>query len=1169
MRSKKQSSVFRSGLRRIFLCVIAATLCGSTMFLVRRTAASRFLSFPITLLPSSGQKSAEGVWQFGEEGGPQAPNGQQTPLRAFRRLQLNRAELAKVLQQAPLEVLANQQRPTLSLPMPDGTFQRFAIVESPIMAPELAARYPEIKTYAAHGIDDPTATSRFDWTYLGFHGIVLSAKGTVLIEPQNLTDHDDYLVYFQSSVIVDSAECDVTEADQSAALAQASAVAPKIQPKVVSGSNLRTYRLAVAATAEYTQAYGGGTVPGGLSAVTTTINLVDAIYEREVAVRLTLIANNDAIIFTNTATDGYTSDNVNSLFNENQTRLDSVIGSANYDVGHVFDGRLLGGGFSWQGLGSFNSVCNAASKGRGVDIFRSVSPTNLYAYYSAAHELGHQFNATHTFNTTNGTCGGQRSAATAYEPYDGSTIMGYRLACNPNDLNSTDTYFHNASIEQIVNYTTVGTGSGCPALTATGNNAPTVDAGPSYTIPMGTPFILTATGSDPNGDALTYGWEEFDLGPASPPDNDDGARPIFRSFLPTTSPSRTFPQLSSILSGFTPFGELLPSTMRTMNFRVTARDNRSGGGGINSAATQVNVRSDAGPFRVTGPAGGAIWNTGSTQAVTWNVASTNAGAVNAANVKITLSTDNGTTFPIVLANSTPNDGSEVVTIPGTPAGGSTARIKVEAVGNIFFNISSGFTITGSANTVPTISSFTPGSGSAGTNVTITGTNFINPTAVNFNGTSSLFTVNSTTEIVATVPIGATTGPISVTTASGTAVSTNNFVVNSQPQVQFNLSTYSVLEGPNASLTVFVTRSGDVSGFSTVDYRTTDTDTFTVNCAAKNGAAFARCDFGTVAGTINFSPGETSRNFVVPVVNDGYAEGNEIFGLVLSNPTGATLGSTSTATVTINDNETVDGANPILQTNAAGVAFFVRQHYLDFLGREPEPGEPWSAILNGCSDQFNTNPASPAISCDRIFVSGSFFGSPEFKDKGFYIIGMYRVTFNRLPTYVEFSVDLASISGTTAAEVFAKRAAYATSFVGRTEFTNFYGAMTNTQFVNALMGGSQGQNYNLTTITTRDPANPDTGNKVTLTSTDLINQLTAGTLTRAQVLRAIAQSDEITQNKEAVNAFVASQYFGYLRRTPDTAGFDNWVNHLRNHPNDFRTMINGFMNSSEYRLRFGP
>jgi len=387
-------------------------------------------------------------------------------------------------------------------------------------------------------------------------------------------------------------------------------------------------------------------------------------------------------------------------------------------------------------------------------------------------------------------------------------------------------------------------------------------------------------------------------------------------------------------------------------------------------------------------------------------------------------------------------------------------------------------------------------------------------------------------------------------------------------IQLSSASYSVLESGGA-VTITVNRSGNTGGTSTIDYQTTDTDTFTVNCATKQGQAFGRCDFGTVFGTLSFAAGETSKTFTIPIINDGYAEGNETFSAVLSNAVGATLGTPSTATVTINDNETVDAANPILQTNAAGIAFFVRQHYLDFLGREPEPGEPWSAILAGCSDQFNTDPNSPAKNCDRIFVSNSFFGSPEFKDKGFYIIGMYRVAFNRLPTYVEFSNDLASISGTTAAEVFARRAAYATSFVQRSEFTGIYTAKSNSEFVNFLMSGGQGQNYNLTSITTKDPANPDTGNKVTLTTADLISRLNAATMTRAQVLRAIAQSDEITVNKEAVNAFVASQYYGYLRRTPDTPGLNQWRTYLTANPNDFRTMVNGFVNSAEYRLRFGP
>src|SRR6266516_361050 len=383
-----------------------------------------------------------------------------------------------------------------------------------------------------------------------------------------------------------------------------------------------------------------------------------------------------------------------------------------------------------------------------------------------------------------------------------------------------------------------------------------------------------------------------------------------------------------------------------------------------------------------------------------------------------------------------------------------------------------------------------------------------------------------------------------------------------PTIQFQSANFSVNEG-GGSATVTVTRT-DSSGAATVDYKTTDTDTFTIGCAGNSsGAASGRCDFATSNDTLSFGVGEASKSFVVPIINDVHVEGPETFQVVLSNPMGLSLGATTTATVTIIDNDTGGASNPILAGDNAGIAFFVRQHYLDFLAREPEVGEPWSAILRGCADQFNFDPTSPSAGCDRLTVSGSFFGSPEFLNKGIYTIVFYRVAFIRLPEYIEFAPDLRSVTGTTAAETNAKRAAFANNFVLRPEFASL-AAMTNTNYVNTLMG-----RYGLSSITTPDPANPDGGVKVTLTSTDLTNRLNALTLTRAQVLRAIVQSDQVSLNFEAVNAFVASQYYGYLRRKPDTAGFNNWVTHLSQHPDDFRTMVHGFVNSVEYRLRFGP
>jgi hypothetical protein len=1095
------------------------------------------------------QDLSDPVWKFADETTSKSESqGIGRGIRAFRSIRLSRNAFHSIVDEAPLEFTpeANAKNSILSLPGADGMLSRFSIAESPIMAPELAARYPQIKTYSAQGIDDPAATARFDWTPTGFHGIVLSSKGTTLIEPASLSDVESYIVYSQGDVIVDSAECEVTTEDQEAAIARNVSLKQTADPRVSSGTALRTYRLAAATTAEYTQAYGGGTVAGGLAAVTTTINLVDAIYEREVAIRMILIANNDAIISTDTTTDGYTTDNVSSLIGENQTKLTSVIGAANYDVGHVFDGRLLSGGsFSWQGLGSFGVVCNNSTKARGVDIFRSLQPTNIYAYYSAAHELGHQFNATHTFNTTSGTCGGQRSSSTAYEPYNGSTIMAYRLACSPDDLASTDHYFHNASLEQIVNFTTGAGGSGCASLTATNNNAPTVDAGPSYTIPMGTPFTLTATGSDGDGDALTFGWEEFDLGAAAPPHTDDGARPIFRSFAPTASPARTFPRLADILNGFASPGETSPVTMRTMNFRVTARDNRSAGGGVNSAATQVFVRSDSGPFTVTQPASGATWSTGSSQTVMWNVANSNAAPVSCSNVRITLSTDGGFTFPIILANSTANDGSEVVTIPGTPSG--NARVRVEAVGNIFFNISRGFTVTGSANAAPTITGFTPNSGAAGASVTIDGTNFISPTAVTFNGVNATFTVNSTTQIVATVPGGATTGPISVTTAAGTAVSANNFTVlgSGAASIQLSASSYSVNEG-SEFLAITVTRTGDTSAPATVKYVTSDATDVNFNCNPSTagqitGAASRKCDYHILSGRLRFAAGESSKPIILSVVNDVYVEPSESLTITLSNPTGATLGIQNTATINITDNDTAGQANPI-----DGTAFFVRMLYVDLLSREPDPAgfAGWVHRIDFCGQ-----PGEPPPPCDRVTVGGDgFLRSGEFFDREFFVLRLYRVGLGRILIYPEVG-DLAYVSGfLTAGDLELNKQELVAEIMSRPEFSGIYNSLGNAAFVDKL----------IQTAAVPIPMSVRDG---------WVSALNGSSKTRAQVYRELSERQEVS-DRYLHEAQVVSCYYGFFTRNPDGA-YLTYLDRLDRGEINLGDLANAFINAAEYKQRFGP
>jgi hypothetical protein len=1056
----------------------------------------------------------------------------------YRSLSLDTIHLQSLLRRAPREFTpaANSpDAPIISLPMPDGSMQRFKIYDSPIMEEGLAARYPEIRTFSGQALDGSVTTTRFGWTPQGFHAILLTPRGTVLIEPEAPNQTSSYIAYFQGDVPAGAMECNVDVPADNDPLMAVKQIGESSK-LVSSGASLRTYRLAVAATAEYTQTYGGGTVAGGLAAVTTTVNLVNAVFERDVAVRLVLIANEDQIIFTDTATDGYTSDNVSALISENQTKLDTVIGSANYDIGHVFDGRPIGG-FQFQGQASLAVVCRSGFKGRGVNIVKGLPPSSTVAYYSAAHEMGHQFGASHTFNATSGTCGPQRSPSTAYEPGTGSTIMGYRFACAPEDMMSSDTYFHTASMEQIIAYTTGVNGGSCPVTTATGNTIPTVDAGLTFTIPQSTPFKLTATGSDPDGDSLTYCWEEFDLGNPGPPNTDDGTRPIFRSIAPAPDPERLFPSLGNILCpACITLGQSLPLTTRTMNFRVTVRDNRAGGGAASSDATQVNVRADAGPFTVNQPP--APWNVKTVQTVTWNVANTNNAPVSCDTVRITLSRDDGFTFPIILANSTPNDGSETVTIPGAPS--SFSRIKVEAVGNIFFNISPQFQINGAEDLVPTISSFSPDTGATSTAVTINGTNFINPSAVRFNGVAATFTVNSTTQIVANVPNGATSGPITVTTANGTATSVTFTVLGGSPTMQLSSSSYAVNEAAGF-LNVDVTR-GDSSGAATVNYATSDFAGLT-NCTIANGVGSERCDYASTVGTLRFAAGESSKSITIPIVNDALVEGNETFTVTLSGPTGTTLGTPQVATITINDNDSLPGLlNPI-----DDIPFFVTQQYIDFLGRLPDSVgfENWVATLNGCPNGGfgeNDNPG-----CDRVHVSAGFFQSVEFQGRGYFAYRFYEVALDRRPTYAEFVPDMAIVGGPQSpeSEVLSK-AAYTEAWTQRPEFKARYDALSNSAYVNAL----------------------ETNAEVTVSNKQaLIDALNSGQMTRGEVLRNIVESAAVG-DRFFNRAFVAMQYFGYLRRDPDTIGFQNWVDTLNADPSNFRHMIFGFLFSTEYRQRFG-
>jgi N-acetylneuraminic acid mutarotase len=626
----------------------------------------------------------------------------------YRTVRVDNAALAQALAAAPMEftAAASNNPGIIYLPMPDGTLARFRFEESPIMEPGLAAKLPTFKTYRAQGIDDPTASARFDWVSTGFHGMILGASGTVLIDPYARGNTTDYITYWKRDAAntAEAFRCNFKDPGSP------EPARTDVAPAVTSGTTLRTYRLALACTVEYATAVGGNTRAGAAAAEVTAMGRVNGVYERDLAIHMNIIANNLLITYAadntscggpcTTTNDPYTNDDGEVMLGENQTNINAVIGSANYDIGHVFS---TGGG----GIAQLAVPCGG-SKAMGVTGLPNPVGDGFWIDF-VAHEMGHQWGANHTFNGTVSNCGGgNRSATSAYEPGSGITIMAYAGICGNQNLaaHSIDT-FHVKSLESIVAYSQTGQGNGCAVPTATGNTAPTVTGPGNFTIPKGTPFTLTASATDPNGDSLTYDWEEYDLGPgtnAVPNTDADGlAKPILRPYAPTIGGTRIFPSMQFILNngnippnttgGFLT-GELLPSISRVMTFQVVARDNRASGGGINTATSAVTIVGTSGPFAITSPNSPVSIQRLTNFNVTWDVLGSSAQA---ANVKISLSTDGGTTFPTVLAANTPNDGSETVLIPDMLT--TTARIKIEAIGNIFFDITdTNFSITTTAPT---------------------------------------------------------------------------------------------------------------------------------------------------------------------------------------------------------------------------------------------------------------------------------------------------------------------------------------------------------------------------------------------------------------------------------------------------------------------------------------
>ena len=740
---------------------------------------------------------------------------------------------------------------TLSLPQPDGTSQRFAVWEAPLLAPALAAQHPTVRTYGGQGIDDPTARLSLTVSPTGLLAQILTQQpgGAVYLEAVSKDDTQHIISYYAQDVLPATGGPGACGNATTLPAVPQPPAAPQgrgpngtgARTNVITqpiGPTLTVYRLIVTTTKEYGasvhSAANGTDSTDVLTNVTALVNNVRAIQERDLAVTMSLV---NYRFYNNTLTGNYDQTSDMQMIQQNRINVERRYGAGAFDLAHLFAS-------SSSGLAYVGVIANPATASPySTTTVPTTGPNLTYkagalsgnggrstpiAYFSTsviAHEMGHQFGATHTFN---GGCAPNRSVASAWEPGSGSTIMSYAdVGCGTTIESRADSYYHAGSIDQMRTYVESITAAYSAGTTFGSDNTPPVVSVPaSKTIPQGTPFKLVATATDVNtADVLNYNWEELDTGSladvmATQVANDNF--PLFRSLLPSTGgATRYFPRLGYLggsPTASTNGSERLPTVARALNFKCTVRDYHTGTGaaynatasGIVGGVTESSLvtltvsAANSTPFAVTAPNTAVKWVAGSTQTVTWNGVGTKSSAVNCQTVNIRLSTDGGATYPTVLLSGVPNvDGIGTASI-AVPANlnTTTARIMVEAADNYFFDISdTNFTIT----TGPVALSLSPASGPVGTVVTIIGDNFgssaadLGVTFTSLTGTvaATIGTVNNG-NIQVTVPTAALTGPV-VVTRTGTAAGTSSPGSFSVKPVLSSLSPTAGAEGSAVTL----------------------------------------------------------------------------------------------------------------------------------------------------------------------------------------------------------------------------------------------------------------------------------------------------------------------------------------------------------------------------------
>lgn len=560
----------------------------------------------------------------------------------------------------------------VQMPNAEGKLESFEVWEASNFAPGLQEKYPNIRAYVGKGMDNPTAILRFSISPKGLSSMVMSDKATVFIEPYtenndvyivyNSTKHRKHNEHFECNVFENDLDIDLGELDYS---------------RAPMAGNFRTFRLALSCTGEYGQ-YHGGTVADVLAAFNDTMTRLNGVFEKDFSIHFDLIDEVESLIFTNPSTDPYTvagPDQANSV-------ISGIVPLSSFDLGHLVDREPA------NGAAYLNGICGSMRAGGWTA--HNIPEGAAFDIDYVAHEMGHQLGAGHTYTFYGAQIG------RPVEVGSGNTIMAYTGITGNLDVqaNSYD-YYHSASIEQIKNR--LNQVPSCGISTPMPLDPPVVNAGNDYTIPHSTPFVLTGDVTGPESEGYTHNWEQVDMASAAQYGNNSRAYPTkptgpnFKSLKPVADPVRYFPEFPSVLGGvLSTTWESVSSISRAHNFSLTTRNNHTTQPQSVRDDAKVTVTAAAGPFVVTAPEEAYSASSGDALLVTWNVAGTDASPINTTHVNIKLSTDGGSSFEVIAAN-TPNDGSESVTIPANSQS-DNAYILVEAVDNVYYAVSPSFVI---------------------------------------------------------------------------------------------------------------------------------------------------------------------------------------------------------------------------------------------------------------------------------------------------------------------------------------------------------------------------------------------------------------------------------------------------------------------------------------------